>query len=635
MRGQRGEVGFGVASTGTWCALEFCAAGDDEFCQECVEGAAFGVEEAVESRVGECHRGESEGFLGEGGTDDGIGSWCVFEVVESVCDADEEGAGGPGCGAFCEIATGHSGGTAYFFDELCDAGSEPREDFLDAGGGVFDDVVEDGGCEDLGLVDAGCGEAFCHADGMGDERCVAVASGLAFVSLGGEGFRGLEEQVHDPPFDARLHGGIGTSVVGRRGTARPGRCSRGDWPLWCVAGMFGLGFGFWGRMGWGGRSMSAKSNLVGVVLSVFALFLAGCSAPAPSPTTGDDAVTLQYFPHPGLGNILADPRGRVVYVFTNDEPGKSNCYDQCAANWPPYLLDEEPNGPSDVVDEFGLVTRTDGKTQLSYRDRPLYFWAKDVKGGDATGDGVGGIWFVVRQPPASDEHLNGRGGSEVDAQNVTYHASTTGYFAEPRGKDSPTGVVMVHEWWGLNDNMRGMAEILASHGYAVLAVDLFEGKVASTSQEAQAQVAGLDQGQATANMQAAADYLRAQGVEEVAVLGWCFGGGQALQLSMSGEELVATVIYYGFLETDQAKLEPIKWPVLGIFGESDQAISVPTVRAFEQALGNLTIENEIYIYPDVGHAFANPSGGGWAPEETKDAWERTLTFLAYHTKAVE
>ncbi|HEX9816327.1 MAG TPA: dienelactone hydrolase family protein, partial [Candidatus Thermoplasmatota archaeon] len=359
--------------------------------------------------------------------------------------------------------------------------------------------------------------------------------------------------------------------------------------------------------------MSAKSTRAAAFVSVFAFLLAGCTVPAPSPTTGEQAVTLQYFPHPGLGMILADPAGRALYVFTNDDPGKSNCYDQCAANWPPYLLEMEPGGPGDVADELGLVERTDGKQQAAYRDRPLYYWAKDVKGGDATGDGVGGIWFVVRQPPASDEELNGRGEFEVDAEDVTYHPSTTGYFAKPRGTESPTGVVMIHEWWGLNDNIREMGEILASHGYAVLAVDLFKGNVAATSQEAQTQVGALNQAEATANMQAAADYLRGEGVEEVAVLGWCFGGGQALQLSMSGEELVATVIYYGFLVTDESKLEPIDWPVLGIFGEKDQAISVPTVRAFETALGNLTIENDIYIYPDVGHAFANPSGDGWAP----------------------
>jgi carboxymethylenebutenolidase len=134
-------------------------------------------------------------------------------------------------------------------------------------------------------------------------------------------------------------------------------------------------------------------------------------------------------------------------------------------------------------------------------------------------------------------------------------------------------------------------------------------------------------------MQAAAAFLRTQGVEEVATLGWCFGGGQALQLSLSGELLVATVIYYGSLVTDSARLDAIEWPVLGIFGEADPVVTMESARAFERALRNLSVEQEIYIYPDVGHAFANPSGDGFARQETKDAWMRTIDFLAKHTKA--
>jgi predicted lipoprotein with Yx(FWY)xxD motif len=205
---------------------------------------------------------------------------------------------------------------------------------------------------------------------------------------------------------------------------------------------------------------------------------------------------LAYFDHPGLGQILTDPEGRTLYVFTNDDPGKSNCYDQCAANWPPYVVDEVPDAPSEIAGKLSLVTRTDGKKMLAYREMPLYYWAKDVKIGDATGDGVGAVWFVVRKPPANSELLNGRGEHEVESENVTYHTSTTGYHAWPKGMDSPTGVVMVHEWWGLNEHIREMAEILASQGYSVLAVDLFKGKVATTSQEAQAQVGGLNQDEA-------------------------------------------------------------------------------------------------------------------------------------------
>jgi dienelactone hydrolase/predicted lipoprotein with Yx(FWY)xxD motif len=365
------------------------------------------------------------------------------------------------------------------------------------------------------------------------------------------------------------------------------------------------------------------------------VLLSGCAATGPTPTSSSPAATrpLTYYDHPGLGEVLADPSGYVLYVFTLDDPNESNCYGDCARNWPPLLADVVPGGPSDVAGDLGLIDRTDGGQQVSYRDRPLYKWMGDRKPGDALGDGVNAVWFVVRRPPAALQPAAPLGEHEVAGENVTYVGSTRGFFAQPVGIASPTGVVMVHEWWGLNEHIREMARNLASHGYAVLAVDLFQGNAATTAAQAQAQVGALDQDEANRNMQAAAAFLRTQGVEEVATLGWCFGGGQALQLSLSGELLVATVIYYGSLVTDSARLDAIEWPVLGIFGEADPVVTMESARAFERALRNLSVEQEIYIYPDVGHAFANPSGDGFARQETKDAWMRTIDFLAKHTKA--
>jgi carboxymethylenebutenolidase len=131
-------------------------------------------------------------------------------------------------------------------------------------------------------------------------------------------------------------------------------------------------------------------------------------------------------------------------------------------------------------------------------------------------------------------------------------------------------------------------------------------------------------------MRAAAAYLRDQGATKVASLGWCFGGAQSLQLALSGEDMGATIIYYGRLATTTAALAPIEWPVLGIFAGADQAISVESVNQFDAALDQLSIVNEIYIYPGVGHAFANPSGMNYAAAETQDAWGKTVAFLRKH-----
>jgi carboxymethylenebutenolidase len=186
---------------------------------------------------------------------------------------------------------------------------------------------------------------------------------------------------------------------------------------------------------------------------------------------------------------------------------------------------------------------------------------------------------------------------------------------------------MIHEWWGLNDHIKDMARQLAAEGYHVLAVDLFNGSVATTSQQAMAQVQGLDQQPALQNLREAVTFLRNEGAQKIASLGWCFGGGQSLQLSLSGEPLDATVIYYGNLVSDTSRLQAIHWPVLGVFGSEDTSIPVSSVNEFKSALDGLGVANEVHIYPEVGHAFANPSGMNYAESETRDAWQKTLAFL--------
>ncbi len=240
------------------------------------------------------------------------------------------------------------------------------------------------------------------------------------------------------------------------------------------------------------------------------------------------------------------------------------------------------------------------------------------------------------KPPAGEiknsEMLAGKGKYAVTTENVKYFENFTGFLAQPAQAGSYPGVVMIHEWWGLNDNIKDMAKQLASEGYVVLAVDLF-GEVANTSDRACQLVGSLNSEKAVQNMRVAAAYLRTKhSATKIASLGWCFGGGQSLRLALSGEKLDATVIYYGSLVTNESNLSAIKWPVLGIFGDKDTSIPVATVSQFDAALDKLGIENEIYVYKGVGHAFANPSGANYAANETKDAWDKTVAFLNKHTK---
>jgi carboxymethylenebutenolidase len=251
---------------------------------------------------------------------------------------------------------------------------------------------------------------------------------------------------------------------------------------------------------------------------------------------------------------------------------------------------------------------------------------------------------VTNATVLSSDDANSQSG--LQNQSINYFDGASGYlaYADTTNATSASGqqqqqqklpaVVMIHEWWGLNDNIKDMADELASEGYVVLAADLYNGEVATTPDKAMQLVGTVRENpeQAISNLQSAVQYLASLpnvNSSRIASLGWCFGGGQSLQLALNSEQnpLAATVIYYGNLVNDTNELSKINWPVLGIFGDQDQSIPVESVNAFEQALNETGITNEIYIYPGVGHAFANPSGDNYAPAETVDAWEKTLAFL--------
>lgn len=215
----------------------------------------------------------------------------------------------------------------------------------------------------------------------------------------------------------------------------------------------------------------------------------------------------------------------------------------------------------------------------------------------------------------------------VTRSDVEYYSGAKGYLARPKGRGEYPGVVMIHENRGLRPEIKTAAEDLAKEGFIVLAVDLF-GKTAEDQVGARELTRAFDQAVGVENMRAAVSYLKDMGVERVASLGWCFGGKQSIELAISGEVLDASVVYYGGgLATTEEKLKPIAWPVLGIFGDKDQVIPIAQVNAFKASLKALEIPHEVYVYPGVGHAFANPSNPNHAPAETADAWQKTIHFL--------
>ena len=215
----------------------------------------------------------------------------------------------------------------------------------------------------------------------------------------------------------------------------------------------------------------------------------------------------------------------------------------------------------------------------------------------------------------------------IDGQGIN------GYYAYPKDVTEPLpGILAIHEWWGLNENIEAMARRLAGEGYQVLAVDLYGGQVAETPQEAKKlvqQVANNPFG-AEANITKAYNYL----VEEkqapgVASIGWCFGGSWSLETALLfPQELDAAVIYYGgqIGEATAEELSTLEMPILGIFGAEDSSIPVETVEEFESRLQR-DAQTEIIVYEDAGHAFANPSGQNYVPEAAEAAWGKTTEFL--------
>lgn len=222
-----------------------------------------------------------------------------------------------------------------------------------------------------------------------------------------------------------------------------------------------------------------------------------------------------------------------------------------------------------------------------------------------------------------------------DGKSVSYKSgddTVTGMLYTPAGKGPFPALIVIHEWWGLNDWVKEQAAKLADQGYVALAVDLYRGKVAATPDLAHELMRGVPEDRAARDLRAAFDLLASQPnvkKDRVGSIGWCMGGGYSLDVALLEPTLAAAVINYGHLASDPAELKKINAPILGIFGRQDRGITVEDVKKFGQVLDQLGKKGEIKIYPDAGHAFENPNNKqGYRADDASDAWKRTLEFLA-------
>lgn len=210
------------------------------------------------------------------------------------------------------------------------------------------------------------------------------------------------------------------------------------------------------------------------------------------------------------------------------------------------------------------------------------------------------------------------------------------YLSLPAGKQAPMpAIVVIHEWWGLNEHIEHWADRLAAQGWAALAVDLYGGKVAKSPDEASALMKGLDEARALERVRAAVKLLREDErvkATKVASIGWCLGGTWSLRLALAEPGLDACVVYYGRIPTtDPERLKEIRAPVCGIFATRDPSIPNESVDALERGLAAAGVKHEVHRF-DAEHAFANPSGKRYASKEAAEAWEKARAFLEAHLR---
>lgn len=204
------------------------------------------------------------------------------------------------------------------------------------------------------------------------------------------------------------------------------------------------------------------------------------------------------------------------------------------------------------------------------------------------------------------------------------------YLSIPAGAKAPLpGVVVIHEWWGLNDNVKLWTDRIAAEGYAALAVDLYGGTVATTSDEAMAAIQKVDDEKALAILRAGHAFLvnddRVR-APRTACIGWCFGGRKSLELALGEPELDGAIVYYGNPVTESSQLAPMRAELLAVFGTLDKSIPTEKVAAFREALTAAGKHFEIREY-EAHHAFANPSNPRYDEENASKAWEVSRAFL--------
>jgi len=223
----------------------------------------------------------------------------------------------------------------------------------------------------------------------------------------------------------------------------------------------------------------------------------------------------------------------------------------------------------------------------------------------------------------------------LHGQNVKF-GDASGYLSLPSMPGKHPAIIVIQEWWGLNEWVKQQTDRFAGQGYVALAVDLYRGKVANDQEMAHELMRGLAEDRAIADMKAGVDLVSKRAdvnASKIGVVGWCMGGGYALGLSLADPRVTATVINYGHLATEASTIARIHAPILGNFGGNDRGIPPADVKAFEAAMSKAGKSFDVKIYEGAGHAFMNPNNTqGYVADAAADAFKRLDAFFASHLR---
>jgi carboxymethylenebutenolidase len=225
------------------------------------------------------------------------------------------------------------------------------------------------------------------------------------------------------------------------------------------------------------------------------------------------------------------------------------------------------------------------------------------------------------------------------SQTVQYKSgddTVSAYLALPASSGRHPAIILIHQYWGLNDWMKQNAQKLADQGYVALAVDLFRGGVATTPGDAQELMRSLPKDRAVRDLESAFTYLAARpdvDPARIGSIGWCMGGGYSFQVAIHEPALAACAVNYGAPPTDPADIAAIHAPILGNFGADDQGITPDNVHAFQQAAQAAGKSVDFKEYAGAGHAFEDSTNvAAYRPEAAADAWNRITAFFAANLK---